>query len=814
LAAAITSFDDIIEKFSPGESFGTSSSQIYKNQFGKKNEKIPENYQREWRSLVEKIQHRDMFARIEEVKRAADGGFYWRNVFDAYWSDMQFTWSQGGAPGQGNNAASLSYPLNIYQSKGRAFVKIVGHKPDLHFVSSGDSPTALQVAEGANHLLEEIENLNDTSTLAQDFARIAYTDGRYAIYTRWVADGARFGYYDEEETEDLAEGTGEGSDPPEKKPRRPKGGEVMSIFGVPWVKTPINAHSIHDFTWLMLSDEIDISAAKAMYPSIAKKIRAGEPGPAEFIFDRTTRIALTQGLHLVSQMAESLDELPTLQTIWVRPCMFAEIEDEKIRSWFEDSYPDGGKVVFLGDQYAESCNESMDDHWSIGHAIRGHGQSTPAYGYSMLVAQDAFSDAFDLEMETHMRCIPAWYGDPQVFDFPSYTKEKAMPGARYPLKHDLDPQTNVGQKFMVEPQIQVSAQLIQLRQWLATEGSTAITGISNAAVGQADENNTTLGGISILRAASRGEAGTAFQGFIEAYARSCEQAVRIGAKYRLAEADKGGVLTIRKKGHADVMVDLVELRDANFWCVRDSDQSYPSTFEEEQLALTALVMAAANGDSQAKALLEDPSNQERLSQLRGISDLKSSVGNVGMKVTQTIEILLSQKPLPNEQAQQQAANIISTAQQAGQPAPTPDPHKMFKSSLKPGPLDNPAAELPFFIQWVYSPAGQRNKYSNHLGYANVELYAVDLQQRAQQAAQAAQQQAMAPQMAIEQAKKTPQQRHPSESIQFKDLGPQGKIQLAAQAGLDVTADAAADLTDEHMQPPPQAPEAPQQPSGA
>jgi hypothetical protein len=41
---------------------------------------------------------------------------------------------------------------------------------------------------------------------------------------------------------------------------------------------------------------------------------------------------------------------------------------------------------------------------------------------------------------------------------------------------------------------------------------------------------------------------------------------------------------------------------------------------------------------------------------------------------------------------------------------------------------------------------------------------------------------------------------PSESINYKDLGPSGRIQLAKRAGLDVTADEAANLADEHMPP--------------
>ena len=788
-----------------GEAFGAEGPQ--RPDYGEKMQYIPEKYQRRWKDICTKIQTADLFARIEEVKRAADGGFYWRNIFDAYWSDLQFTWLQGSGPGAGDSgdggSGSLSFPLNIYQAQGRAFMKIVGHKPNVHIVASGDSGTAYKIADGADHLLKQAEAINGNCIeLSQDFARVAYTDGRYGIYTRWVSDGSRFGYYDDDNgDEEFPEGIGAGGNPPKKRPRLSKGGEVMSLIGVPWLKVPINMTSFHDYPWLMYSDECHISSVKALYPWIAEKIQAGEPGPAEFMFDRTTRIALTQGLHLVSQMAEAVDQLPTIQRIWVRPCMFAEIDDDEERQWFIDNYPNGGKVVFVGPEYAESCSESMDDHWSVGHAIRGHGQSTPAYGYSMLTAQDAFNDVFDLEMETHMRAIPAIHFDPSIFDLPAYSREQARPGAAYAMKHDLDPNINPSQHAFVEPQVQVSAQLIALRQWLTSEGLTAITGIAPAALGQSDENNQTLGGISILRAASRGEAGTAFQGWIACYSRACEQAIRLGARYRMAEADENGMLSIKRKGQMDVLVDLVELRMGNFWVETDSDQTYPSTFEEQQMSLTHMVLASAQGDKQAQEALANPANFDQLNKLRGIPNLKSLSAFTGMKVQNTIDRLMATTPQPNMQAVQmmQVQNAQRIAQ--GQPPVPPNKYALSTPSEMPGPLDNAPSEFAFFTQWVTSPAGQQNKQMSPDGFFNVELYAIHLQKMAQQAQDTASKRAIAPQLAIEAAKKQPAAKHPSESINFADLGPSGRIQLGLQAGLDLTADSASDMAEEALTPP-------------
>ena len=796
-------FSDLIDKYAPGEAFGTWSQPDY----GPRNERIPEKYQRTFKSLVTRFQLTDMFARIEEVKRSADGGFYWRNIFDAYWSDLQFTWLSGGGPGTtgvDNNAAGLSYPLNIYQANGRAFMKIVGHVPQLHFTAAGDASESYRIMEGADCLAEEIEAQNDVAELAQDFARIAWTSGRYAIYTRWVADGARFGYYDEDEVDESPEGIGGGKTPPRKKPRKPKGGVVMTICDVPWFKPPLEARNQHEFPFAIYSDEIQLEAAKALYPHIADKIQAGEPGPAEFMFDRTTRIALTQGLHLVSQMAEAVHELPTIQSVWIRPAMFASLSDEEEREWFEDNYPDGARVVFVGTEYAESCNESMDDHWSVGHAVRGHGQATPAYGYSMLTMQDAFSDAFDLEMETHMRAIPSIWLDPSVFDLPAYSREQARPGSVYPMKHDIDPQVNPSAHAFPEPQVQVSAQLMNLRTWLTSDGAASVTGIASAALGQADESNTTLGGISILRAASRGEAGTSFMGFISAYSRSIEQGVRIAARYKMAEADSQGMLSVSRQGKPDILVDLVALRMGRFWAEMDTDQTYPATFEEQQLSLTTLVLSAQQGDVLAQEQLKNPANASVLNKLRGIPQLRSLTAEIGVKVQQNIDGLLKEQPQPNAPVVQQYQMAVMQALATGQQPPEPPtPYQLYISSRKPSPLDQAPAEMMFYTNWVASPKGQYIKTENAAGFLNVELYTLALQTIAQQGAQKAAMDALQPQIMLEKVKKMQPPKSPTETINFKDLGPSGKVQVGKQAGLDLTADAAVETLDESLAPPPQ-----------
>ena len=87
----------------------------------------------------------------------------------------------------------------------------------------------------------------------------------------------------------------------------------------------------------------------------------------------------------------------------------------------------------------------------------------------------------------------------------------------------------------------------------------------------------------MLRAASRGETGTCYTGFVEAYTRPA-QPRQFALPHSTASPNKtqDGYLTLRRRGLPDLDIDLVELRMVSYWCETDSDQSYPATHEEEQ----------------------------------------------------------------------------------------------------------------------------------------------------------------------------------------------------------------------------------------
>ena len=785
------------EKFAAGETSAAEGN----TEWGINRERIPTRYQEEFRSMARKVAMRDMFARIEEVKNSAVRRFAWRNMLDVVFSEDQAVWTQIGAP-QGpqlkhqedTGDEELHYPFNIFQQFGREHIAIVAEPWKIRMEATDpSSPDALRVAQAADAMRENIEAKNELKQLRVDAARLSWTDGRVSLYSRWVTDGARFGYEEEGQEEETPEGVGEGGDPPKKKPREPKGGELITPYGVLECKVPINMRSSSDFMWRQLSYEIDLTSAKSMYPWLADSLQGGEPGPGEYNFDRTTRLAVTQGIRLITESGDTTKSLPTWQRTWFRPSFFAEIEDDDVRGWFQDNYPNGGMVAFVGDTYCESRDESMDDHWKEVHPLPGDGQATPACGEIIMPVQYAVLDMVDLAMETFMKGIPAIYCNKDMVDLQAISKQKAGPGAHYSSKQGLEPDQKMQDSFWPEPIPELSQSAMGFLEQLFTIVPQSLTGLSSAALGMASPDNQTKGGIQLLQAASKGQSGVAWGAFREGYAGSMAQCVRIGAYFRAAEAEDGKI----KLGNVEI--DLEDLFPGNWACKPDGDESYPNTHAERHEAIKELKADVAAMPALGQ-MFSAPKNLALLKDDYGLTDYEVEGASSYEKQMSELQQLLAETPVPNVQAKQAYATAVLQAAATGQPPPPPPPPEAFlQSSIQPGKYDRDEFELAALVDWFNDPEGIQAARDNPEGYMNAVLHA-DLHQAKVDQKQAKQQQAaLLPQIALEKAKHAPAPpKSPSESIQFKDLGPSGQLQLGKQAGLDLTADVAAHITEDTL----------------
>lgn len=726
------------ERFSPGELTG---QQIPVPSYGFCNENLPEEYQDWLRKILEGIAREGIYTRIEEIRKSAISRFYWRLMFDVYFDEKGMTWAQAGQGNSWDNDdqgdVSLSYPFAIYQSQGRAFISKVGIIPKVRFEAETKNPQGMTLATIATCMLKNIEAQNCIDVFAEQVARLMWTDGRVGLYSRYVVSGARYGYEDETHVdESIPEGLGGESDfeAPPKKPRQPKGGARVNAYGVLNLQVPIDVHEQADFSYLQLAYEVNRSAAQSLYPHIAEQIDGAAIAPGEYEYSRQTRIAVNQGVKLLSQQGSTIKDLPTLEVTWIRPSKFYEIADQDCREWFQDNFPDGCRVTFVGNTYAESRNESMDDHWSILHAIQGDGQMTPSCGQIMIAVQDAFIDMTDMRMETYLKAIPPIFGIKEVFDFAAFAKQVSTPGQNWPVKNPPEGMKVADCAWQPTPG-QLPADAVDFYKDLTGPIPQTLTGLFPAAIGEQDPATETLGGTLALRDASLGQQGVAWRAFRRAYCRSCEQLIRIESYYRQAA---GPTAEFTVQGHS-YEIDLEDLRDANLTCAPASDQDFPETYGEQQRNFQWLASQAVAGDQNAAAIMSEKGNAPLYEKYLGIPGLVIPGARAIEKQRREIQQLLEGAPIPTANyASFQQTNLV--AAQSGQPPQDPmNPNfpsdaliKILSPSVPIDPFsDDSQAEFQECIDWMNSLEGQLAKEENPKGYLNVKLHAILHQQDGQ-----------------------------------------------------------------------------------
>jgi hypothetical protein len=276
-----------------------------------------------------------------------------------------------------------------------------------------------------------------------------------------------------------------------------------------------------------------------------------------------------------------------------------------------------------------------------------------------------------------------------------------------------------------------------------------------------------------------------------------EQAARAASK----NPDYAKGLVVPVKGGSSLQLQIVNLTKGNWGCFADEDSSFPDSTESKRALLEKLVAMAA-GNPVGEALMQSPDNWEAFLSINGMPELTIPQAEARNKQVRELELLLEQtpqmpKPQDVQQLQIQHATATLAAQQGAGPMPPPMPDiaalmqpdpmtggpsidnllqlaqlGLLKPSIPIGPLDYNAFEGEYLKEWLSSISAWRAEAEGkQINLLNVLLHAQAHLAAAAQEAQAAAQQAA--------------QAKVKESLDFKDLPPEGQVQEAAQAGIHI-----------------------------
>src|SRR6266705_2737853 len=536
------------------------------------------------RELVRQYRQEGVVARRHEIRRIRQARLFWQGLQYAWWNPNDMNWHLPFEQRFSDDRALEEMPryqfvTNFYQGFGLSFIAVLSQDvPSVRFYpQSAQSLEDISAARAASDVAALVEQNNHVEHLLTAIGYFLWTDGKLGAYVRYVADGQRFGFHDENILcaieiplgEDVyvcpecgkeigkwkpengnSEGTEEASAvgaqhaaplPPTNCPgcgaalreenirkaervtvprlvgtrRVPNGQEVISIAGGLELNTPVWANEMHEYPYLQWQAEVHRAKLKAAYPHAASKIESSPSQSAEDVYARVSRLSVEQGLPSIHP-GDALMNLITFDRTWLRPWAFYAIEDEAVRNELLAMFPDGCYVAFAGDVYCESRSESMDDHWRVLHALPGDGQNRPSVGDSLVQVQERYNVLSNMQAETYEYGIPPIYADPQVLDFDALANQVAEPAAHFPAR--ARPGQPLAAGFFQPAPAQVPPDMIRQQQDLIGPIAQFLTGLFPAVFGGNMEDVKTASGYALARDQALGRLGLVWRRTKQFYA--------------------------------------------------------------------------------------------------------------------------------------------------------------------------------------------------------------------------------------------------------------------------------------------------------
>lgn len=564
----------------------------------------------------------------------------------------------------------------------------------------------------------------------------------------------------------------------------PNGHEVIEFGGVLEWKVPIKMNCLADCSYVQRSREIPVSIARAKYPWIADKIVPQAAGPGGDDVDRLARINVALGVLDNFNTADSQVVDVTEQKTFLRPAELLMLEGADIDL---DSilrrFPRGMYVTFVGGEYAESYNASIEEHVTLFFANPGDGMHRPGLGDWLVPIQDVLNNWLELANDYFVRGVPSKWMDNEMFDLEEVKNQVNLPGATHPF--DREPGVAMTDVIFEETPILFPP---ELKNWCDDfKGTMAelLTGASPAMTGaDAASATDTFGGMLVQRDQALGRQGLPWRQIKEGMGEVKRQAIQL-----LAQNQTGVVKLV---GNESVVVELETMR-GKFHAAADIDENIPASYTQKQNQL-AKVFADAVTNPQLGELLLNPDNLD-VFQRFGFNDLTfPMIESRDKQLGEIVELFAADpqknpavRQLEQEIAKLQAASAINV--EGGEAVEQPDPQALAQaqtqivqlqaqiqtlpplvSSVAVRYFDDHETELYVCKKILNSPRGREMANGDDkekAGYLNLELHAQAHEAKAAEA----------------KAKNPAGAKPPSTSINIKDLPPKQAAALAGQANL-------------------------------
>lgn len=693
--------------------------------FGERNRDLPEQLKQALTEALKDIGKQEMFDRRREVMRDRRNRYYRRGFQHIY--EQRGGGFAVGVAGETVTTANGSFECsqyigdyNIYRPTLMVIESVLTQNPPgIDFRPKTQITEDLEAANTAEIYREYFDRSNNVKDIQLNICEMMGNSGRTILWARTEANKQLWGVNDEGDA---------------------RQNEVCTVHGTLESRVvPLTAKSQDDLLAVVLFDDPPVKVAKREYPHIEKKIKSSASGICENAYERIARLGVLQGAKRYS--GESLSHLVTRVNAFLRPANFTgdayddpfeeagngdvvpvDPEDESagtrpmtVREKLDQIFPDGCHAVFIGDTYAESWNESMDDAIAIGFPYAGDGMAREAMMDDAIVIQDDFNDSMNAMREATDLGWPRTYISCEDDEFDAIQDQKSEPYAFSPMK------ARAGQpleaNFFREPDLVLPDSVIKRLEYLSGPFLQFVLGTPPALFGAGMETQQTANGYAQARAQAMGVKGIPWQSVQWLMARMYYMAALCASK----NPDHSEEILVPSKQGGAKSLKLERLRKGHFGAFPDEDSSFPESTAAKRSLLTQLLSVASQNPDVALQILGNPYNWEIFKQTFGFSEMQMQEAVSAAKQQREIEMLLDQQPIPptpqevaafamqqKAMLQQHAVQAI-LAQQQGLPEP-------------------PAPAMPNMVDFGQGPDGMPIQYPEALLQPSIPVDDLDYHQ--------------------------------------------------------------------------------------
>lgn len=388
----------------------------------------------------------------------------------------------------------------------------------------------------------------------------------------------------------------------------------------------------------------------------------------------------------------------TVRNAWLRPAAFNVLSRKEDIDKLKGLYPNGAKAVFVNDEFAEACNEALDDCWTLTNNPLSDFIHYDPLGLLLVSIQEITNDLISLILQTIEHGIGQTFADPGVLNFNAYRQMESTPGGIY----EATPKTgkSISDAFhevktaTLSPEVMPFASNIQSLAQL-------VSGALPSLFGGAVEGGGTASEYSMSRAQALQRLQNTWKMFTIWWKQIFGKVIPMFIEE--VKDDERSVERNRDGSFINVVIRKAELEGKIGRVELEANENLPLTWSQQKDVIMQLLNA---GNPEILAILGAPENLPLIREHIGLVDFFVPGEDDVIKTWDDIKLLLNSEPLPT------GDEMVPE-----QPSVNFDPV-----------FDNPDIAFEIVRKWVISEAGRQAKIENEAGYRNVLMYGMQIKQ--------------------------------------------------------------------------------------